>query len=69
MPNNVVDFSMLLRQVRALQRQVAILQAGQAQLVTLDQFHAALDELDKQFGAMGDAIAAQVIAAIDERKA
>lgn len=59
-----VDIALLGTQVRALQRQVSMLQAGQAQLPTLDQFQAGLSEIDRQFGELGDMIAKKVLSAI-----
>jgi len=60
----VIDLTLLGTQVRALQRQLAILQAGQQQLPTLDQFQAGLSAIDAQFAELGDVIAAKVTAAI-----
>jgi len=60
----VIDLTLLGTQVRSLQRQMAMLQAGQAQLPTLDQFQAGLSEIDKQFGELGDMIAKKVLQAI-----
>jgi hypothetical protein len=64
--SDVVDLTLLGTQVRALQRQVAILQAGQQQLPTLDQFQAGLSAIDAQFAELGDVIAAKVTAAIGD---
>lgn len=61
-----VDVTLLGTQVRALQRQVAMLQAGQAQLPTLDQFQAGLSEIDRQFHQLANTIAATVTAAIGD---
>lgn len=62
----VLDLTLLGTQVRALQRQMAILQAGQQQLPTLDQFQAGLGEIDRQFGELGNAIAEKVTASIGD---
>ena len=62
----VIDLTLLGTQVRALQRQMAMLQAGQAQLPTLDQFQAGLSEIDRQFGELAEVIAAKVTLAIGE---
>jgi len=59
----------LSSQVRALQRQMAILQAGQRQLRTLAQFQAGLGELGRQSTDLGDGIAGTVTAAIRARLA
>jgi|KBSMisStaDraftv2_1062788.scaffolds.fasta_scaffold887098_2 hypothetical protein len=65
LPDNV-DLRLLGTNVRALQRQMAILQAGQAQLPTLDQFQAGLSAIDEQFTALGDVIAEKVTAALGD---
>ena len=65
LPENV-DLRLLGANVRALQRQLAVLQAGQSQLPTLDQFQAGLSTIDEQVAALGDAIAEKVTAALSE---
>jgi hypothetical protein len=62
--SETVDLRFLGTQVRSLQRQLAILQAGQTQLPTLDQFQAGLTAIDGQFVALADMIAERVTAAI-----
>lgn len=69
MTEKVVDLTMLGIQVRALQRQMAVLQAGQGQLPTLDQLQAGLTEIDKQFIELGDVIANKVTAAVGDQLA
>jgi type IV secretory pathway VirB6-like protein len=64
--SDTVDVRFLVSQVRALQRQLAILQAGQQQLPTLDQFQAGLSVIDGQFAELGTMIATKVMAAIGE---
>jgi len=64
--SDVVDLRFLGVQVRALQRQLAIIQAGQAQLLTLDQFQAGLSAIDGQFAELGDIIAQKVTASVGE---
>ena len=66
MADTVIDLRLLGTHVRALQRQLAMLQAGQAQLPTLDQFQAGLTAIDSQFAELGDAIAEKVTAALGE---
>jgi hypothetical protein len=51
---------------RPVQRQTAMLQAGQAQLPTLDQLQAGLAELDRQFVGLPDVIAQRVLASVAE---
>lgn len=64
--SDTVDIRFLGSQVRSVQRQLAILQAGQAQLPTLDQFQAGLSAIDTQIVALADMIAERVTAAIGE---
>lgn len=66
MADTVIDLRLLGTHVRALQRQMAMLQAGQAQLPTLDQFQAGLTAIDSQFAELGDTIAEKVTAALGE---
>jgi hypothetical protein len=61
-----VDLRFLGGQVRTLQRQLAMLQAGQAQLPTLEQLQAGLSEIDGQFAALGEMIAERVTVALGE---
>jgi hypothetical protein len=65
--SDTVDLRFLGTQVRALQRQLAILQAGQAQLPTLDQFQAGLSAIDAQFVELGNIIAEKVTEALSEQ--
>jgi hypothetical protein len=65
--SEAIDLRFLGSQVRALQRQLAILQAGQAQLPTLDQFQAGLSAIDGQFAELGDIIAEKVTAALSDQ--
>ncbi len=53
--------------VRALQRQMAMLQAGLAEMPTRDQFQAGLGAIDKQFVELGTAIAETVTTAVGSR--
>jgi len=66
MADTVIDLRLLGTHVRALQRQLAMLQAGQAHLPTLDQFQAGLTAIDSQFAELGDTIAEKVTAALGE---
>jgi hypothetical protein len=65
--SDAIDLRLLGSQVRSLQRQLAILQAGQAQLPTLDQFQAGLSAIDGQFAELGDIIAEKVTAALSDQ--
>lgn len=69
MSENDLIMRLLGTQVRALQQQVAILQAGQQQLPTLEQFEAGLAAIDGQFVTLGDVIAEKVTAAIGDHLA
>lgn len=66
MSDNPVDLRLLGVQVRALQRQLAMLQASQAQLPTLDQFQAGLTAIDTQIAGLADLIGERVTAAIGD---
>jgi hypothetical protein len=52
--------------MRALKRQMTMLQAGQSQIPNLDQFQAGLTEIDVQVRELGNEIAKQVTDAIGD---